>query len=373
MNTLRHLLVKEYKQIFRNPVILQLIVIIPIIQLVILPQAADYEMKNIRIAVVDQDLSSASRRLTADITSSGFFLPVYHGPSAPEAMALMEIDQADIILEIPPGFDRDLVRAREADLRVAVNAINGTKGLLGGAYLQQIITSFNANIVMDLADGRQGRLPRGLIAEPQFWYNPSMNYKFLMVPGILVMLVTLIAMSMCALNIVKEKETGTIEQINVTPIPKAVFILGKLIPFWTLGLFVFTLGFFGVARIIYHIVPVGSVWLLYGFLALFLFAALGMGLLISTFAETQQQAMSISFFVLIITLLMSGLFTSVESMPRWAQGISYANPVTYFIDVMRMVVLKGSGWADIRQHVLIVAGFAVFFNTWAILNYRKTV
>lgn len=373
MNTLRHLLVKEYKQIFRNPVILRLIVIIPIFQLVILPQAADYEMKNIRIAVVDLDVSPASRRLSADITSSGFFLPVYHGASSPDAMRLMEVDKADIILEIPPGFDREVVRTRRGELRVAVNAINGTKGLLGGAYLQQIISAFNADLVMRLLEDRQGQVPGGLRVEPRFWYNPSMNYKFLMVPGILVMLVTLIAMSMCALNIVKEKETGTIEQINVTPIPKAVFVLGKLIPFWTLGLFVFTLGFFGVARLVYQIVPVGSVAVLYGFLSLFLLAALGMGLLISTFAETQQQAMSISFFVLIITLLMSGLFTSVESMPVWAQGIARANPVTYFIEVMRMVVLKGSGWADIRYHALIVGCFALFFNTWAILNYRKTV
>lgn len=373
MNTLRHLLIKEYKQIFRNPVILRLIIIIPVVQLLILPQAADFEMKNIRIAIVDQDLTSASRQVTRDIVSSGFFLPVYHGASSVQAMHLVESDSADLILEIPAGFDRDLVRLRSGEVRVAVNAINGVKGLLGGAYLERIMAGFHQDIILASMPGSPVANTIGLRVEPLFWYNPYMNYKFLMVPGILTMLVTLIAMSMCAFNIVKEKETGTIEQINVTPIPKAVFILGKLLPFWTIGLFIFTVGFFGIARLVYHIVPVGSVGVLYGFLALYLVVALGMGLLISTYSETQQQAMSISFFLLMIFILMSGLFTSIESMPLWGQVIARANPLTYFIEVMRLVVLKGSGWADIRDHILAMAGFGLLFNAWAIFNYRKTI
>lgn len=373
MNTLRHLLVKEYKQIFRNPVILRLIIIIPVVQLLILPQAADFEMKNIRIAIVDQDLSTASRRLANSIVSSGFFIPAYHGPSPTMAMRLVESDSADLILEIPAGFDRDLVRLRQGNLRVAVNAINGVKGLLGGAYLERIIGGFHRDIIVGSMAGSPAARATGLQVEPLFWYNPHMNYKFLMVPGILTMLVTLIAMSMCAFNIVKEKETGTIEQINVTPIPKAIFILGKLLPFWTIGLFIFTVGFFGIAWLVYGIVPVGNIGVLYGFLALYLIVALGMGLLISTYSETQQQAMSISFFLLMIFILMSGLFTSIESMPAWGQVVARANPLTYFIEVMRMVVLKGSGWADIRYHALVMAGFGVFFNAWAILNYRKTI
>jgi ABC-2 type transport system permease protein len=203
-------------------------------------------------------------------------------------------------------------------------------------------------------------------------FNPLLNYPFFMVPGILVFLVTMIGAYMCSLNIVKEKEVGTIEQINVTPIKKYQFILGKLIPFWIIGMFMFSAGLFGVARLVYQIVPSGSLLVLYGFLSIYLIALLGIGLLISTYSSTQQQAMSLAFFMMMIFLLMSGLFTSVDSMPEWAQWIARFNPVTYFIEVMRMIVLKGSGASDIRHHFLVISMMAVFFNTWAILNYRKT-
>jgi ABC-2 type transport system permease protein len=193
-----------------------------------------------------------------------------------------------------------------------------------------------------------------------------------MIPGILVFLVTMVGAYMCSLNIVKEKETGTIEQINVTPIRKYEFILGKLIPFWVIGLGVFSIGLLGVARLLYHIVPVGSLLVVYSYLALYLFAILGLGLLISTFSENQQQAMSVAFFVMMIGLLMSGLFTPISSMPEWAQGISRCNPLTYFIEVMRMVVIKGSSFRHVRMHYLVMLGMAVFFNGWAVLNFRKT-
>src|SRR5688500_2653953 len=192
-----------------------------------------------------------------------------------------------------------------------------------------------------------------------------------MVPGILAILVTMIGGYLSALNIVKEKETGTIEQINVTPIRKHHFIIGKLIPFWILGLVVFTLGLV-VGWSVYDIMPVGSLALLYLFLSLYLVAVLGLGLLISTYTETQQQAMFISFFFVMIFILMSGLFTSIDSMPAWAQIVSKLNPVTYFIDVMRMVVLKGSEPGDILPHICAVILFGFFLNTWAIINYKKT-
>ena len=193
-----------------------------------------------------------------------------------------------------------------------------------------------------------------------------------MVPAILVILVTMIGAYMCSLNIVKEKEIGTIEQINVTPIKKHVYVLGKLIPFWIIGMGVFSIGFFVISWGVYGIVPIGNILLLYGYLALYLVALLGFGLLVSTYAENQQQAMSVAFFFVMIFILMSGLFTPIESMPEWAKWIAKGNPVTYFIEVMRMVVLKGSGYRHIQNHFLIMIGFAVVLNFWAIANYRKT-
>ncbi|HEX6915232.1 MAG TPA: ABC transporter permease, partial [Chitinophagaceae bacterium] len=202
------------------------------------------------------------------------------------------------------------------------------------------------------------------------WYNPGMNYRFFMVPGILVLLLTMIGVNLTAINIVREKEIGTIEQINVTPIHKYHFILGKLIPFWVIGMIILSLGFV-IARVAYGIIPVGSFATIYVFAAIYLPAVLGLGLLISTFAATQQQAMLLSFFVLMVFILLGGLYTSIDSMPDWAQWLTKVNPIAYFIEVMRAVVLKGSSLSDIFPQLMAIAVFAVVFNTWAIMNYRK--
>lgn len=372
MRTLWYLLQKEFRQIFRNSNILRLIIAVPIVQLLVMPLAADYEIKNINIAVVDHDHSTYSRLLCSNITSSGYFVMKQYGNSYPQAFGLIEDNTADLVLEIPSGFESNLLREHEQSLFIALNAINGTKAGMGGSYLAEIIAGFNRNIQTKLVS------PNGQNGAPVIevtsmnWFNPFLNYRYFMVPGILVILVTMIGAYMCALNIVKEKEVGTIEQINVTPIKKHHFILGKLIPFWVIGMFVFSLGLFLVGYLVYGIRPVGNIGLLYAYLALYLVAILGIGLLISTYSNTQQQAMSLAFFFMMIFVLMSGLFTPIESMPPWAHWIARLNPVTYFIEVMRMVIMKGSSFHDIAKHFIVMGGFAVFFNTAALLNYRKT-
>lgn len=349
-----------------------MIFVTPIIQLLIMPLAADFEVKNINVSIVDHDHSSYSQKLISKITASGYFKLSDYGSSFNAAFQQIEDDNADVILEIPQGFERNLVRENSQKLFIAMNAINGTKANVGGAYLNSIIVNFNQDIRVTLVQPQKVSQARTIQVASSNWYNPFLNYQIFMVPGILVTLVTMVGAYMCALNIVKEKEVGTIEQINVTPIKKYHFILGKLIPFWIIGMFIFSVGLFVVGRLVYGIVPLGNLFLLYGFLALFLIALLGLGLIISTYAETQQQAMSIAFFFMMIFMLMSGLFTAVDSMPDWAKFIAKCSPVTYFIEVMRMVVLKGSGFKDIKYHFLIMTGFAVLTNTWAILNYKKT-
>ncbi len=372
MRTLKFLLQKEFRQIFRNATILRLIIALPVIQLLVMPLAADYEIKNINISIVDHDHSSFSKKLADKILASGYFRLNDFSSSYQESFQQFQKDRSDIILEIPKDFEKKLVTEDKAGLFIAANSINGTKASVGSAYLSGIIAKFNGDIRVDwLPPMRTEPMPTIEVTGSN-WFNPLLNYPFFMVPGILVILVTMVGAYMCALNIVKEKEAGTIEQINVTPIKKHIFILGKLIPFWVIGIFVFSLGLFGVARFVYHIVPVGSLLLMYSFLSVYLIALLGIGLLISTYSDTQQQAMSLAFFFMMIFILMSGLFTSVDSMPAWAQWIARANPVTYFIDVLRMVVLKGSRFADIKIHFLIIAAMAVFFNSWAIFNYKKT-
>lgn len=370
MRTIKFLLRKEFKQIFRNRTILITIMVMPVVQLLILPFAANYEVKNINLSVVDHDHSSFSQKLISKITASEYFKLQGYNTSFKEAFQMIESDKADLILEIPQEFERNLVREKEQKLFIAANAINGTKAGLGAAYLTQIIGNFNSDIRLEWQQpGRYNSIPVIEIASSN-WFNPFLNYNLFMVPGILAILVTMVGF-LTALNIVKEKEVGTIEQINVTPIKKQYFILGKLIPFWVLGNVVFTIGLL-ISWLIYHIIPLGNLIVLYGFIWLFLFAVLGFGLLISTYSHTQQQAMLIMFFFMMIFILMGGLFTPIDSMPSWARVIARLNPVSYMIDVMRMVVLKGSGWKDIFPQLWKIALFALVLNSWAIMNYRKT-
>ncbi|HEX6181310.1 MAG TPA: ABC transporter permease, partial [Chitinophagaceae bacterium] len=287
-----------------------------------------------------------------------------------QAQGDVEHDRADIILEIPAGFEKDLVKENEANLFMAINAINGTKANLGGTYLRSIIQDFNREVRIKWIQFPRFSPELNIDVTASNWFNPLMNYKYFMVPGILVILLTMVGANLAAINIVKEKEIGTIEQINVTPIKKFHFILGKLIPFWVIGLIVLSIGL-TIARLAYGIIPVGSLLTVYVFAAVYLLAVLGLGLLVSTYSNNQQQAMLISFFLMMVFILLGGLYTSIDSMPVWAQWVTKFNPVAYFVEVMRMVILKGSGLADISRHLLTVGSFAIILNGWAVYNYRK--
>src|SRR6187431_2513313 len=370
MRTLKFILRKEFRQIFRDPGILRVILIMPVIQLLILPWAADYEIKNIKLAVVDHDHSEYSRQLINKVTSSGYFVLTDYSSSYEHSLEQIENDKADLILQVPDHFEKDLVKEDEAKLFMAINAINGVKANLGGAYLRTIIQDYNKQVRAEWIQFPRFSPETQIEVTSSNWFNPLMNYKYFMVPGILVILLTMVGSNLAAINIVKEKEIGTIEQINVTPIKKFHFVLGKLLPFWILGLVVLTIGL-TIARVAYGIIPAGSFLTIYVFAAVYLLAVLGLGLLISTYSVNQQQAMLLSFFLMMIFILLGGLYTSIDSMPGWARFITRLNPVAYFIDVMRLVVLKGSGLADIKYHLMAMGGFAVAFNGWAIISYRK--
>ena len=370
--TLRILIKKEFLQIFRNKSILAIIFVMPLIQLVILPLAANYEIKDIKIAVVDHDKSTQSRELIRKITASGYFKIIEYGENYNAAYHEIEKDQADLILEIPNNFERNLVRENNEKVFVAINAINGTKAGLSASYLSQILQHYNQQVQITRAPELEtAQEISGLEIIPTFWFNENYNYRLSLVPGILAFLVTLISGYLTALNIVQEKEIGTIEQINVSPIKKSEFILGKLIPFWILAMVAFTIGLL-VTIFIYKIQMQGSFLLLYGFISVYLITILGMGLLASVYSETQQQAMFIVFFFMMIFILMSGLFTPTESMNDWAKYIAYVNPVTYGVDGIRLIMLKNSGFRDLLPHFGFITGLGIIVISWAVLRYRKT-
>lgn len=370
MRIMGFLLEKEFKQIFRNPTILIMIIAMPLIQLLVLPLAANYEIKNINVVVVDHDHSAYSRALIAKISASRYFNLIAAQPGYERALTLIEANTADLILEFPQGFERKLVREQQTDLLMALNAINGMKAQLGGLYLKGILEDFNTHINIDLAAEKPPGASWSIKMNVTNWFNPLQLYELFMVPGILAFLVTMVTGLLAAMNIVKEKEEGTLEQVNVSPIRKHHFILGKLLPFWLIGNVVFGLGLL-ISYWVYGIVPVGSLWLLFFFLWVYLLAVLGFGLLISTYCHTQQQAMLLCIFFMMIFILMGGLLTAIDAMPAWARVIAALNPVTYIVEVVRMVVLKGSGFSDVLPQLGIVTLFALVLNAWAIWNYRK--
>jgi ABC-2 type transport system permease protein len=373
MKNLGFLLQKEFRQIFRDKTILAMMVGIPIIQLIIIPWAMNLNIKNINLSIVDNDHSSYSQKLITKIGSSGYFRIVSADHSYLEALEHVENGSTDLIMELPDGFERNLVKEGKQTIGVTVDAINGSKASIGGAYLGSVIADFNAgleinqNQVQDSLTGRRGFMN----VTYSNWYNPHGEYKYFFVPGVLVLLLTMIGGFMTALNIVREKEVGTIEQINVTPIKKWEFILGKLIPFWIIGMIVFTIGLV-VIWLVYGITSLGSIPLLYAVAGTYMVALLGFGLLVSTYCENQVQAMFIAFFFILIFILMSGLFTSIQSMPLWAQVISGFTPVSHFIKIVRMIMLKGSGFSDILNELGYILAFGLVLNGWAIWNYKKT-
>jgi len=372
MRTILYIIQKEFIQIFRDKTMLPIIFIMPIVQLIVLVYAATFEMKHIDMVVVDNDLSTISRKLISKFDGSPFFYVNSATFNISEAENQITKDNADIILHIPSGFEKELLKENNATLQLQINAINATAAGITNAYTSNVLADFNKQIIVENINYITPAPSKKININYSFWYNPELNYKIYMLPGILVILITLIGMFLTALNIVREKEMGTIEQINVTPIIKYQFIFGKLFPFWVIAMFELAFGL-TIGKILFNIPMEGSLLLLFGFATVYLTVALGLGLFFSTLANSQQQVMFISFFFMLTFILMSGIFTPVESMPKWANYFNYLNPFAYFMRVIRMVLLKGSGFWDIYKEIISLLIYGSIILSLAVWRYRKTV
>lgn len=373
MQRLFFIIQKEFIQIFRNKAMLPIITVVPIFQLLLLSYAADNEVKNVQLAIVNQDQSTYARRLIEKIRVSDRFILVNASPSPTLADKQMQEGVVDIILTIPPQFEKNYLKYKSGDIQLLINAINGAQATVGSSYLTGIIQAFGQEIRQDAAPRlvvqQKNPFPTIQIASSN-WYNPTLNYKHFMVPGLIGELVIVLIMLLTAMNIVREKEMGTIEQINVTPIKKWQFILGKLIPFLLIGLLLLIVGL-TAGKLIFDVPLVGNLWTVFAYCLLSLTAVLSLGLFISNISDTQAQAMFTTFFFVIIFILMSGLFTPIESMPRWAQYLTIPNPIAHFVHVMRSVLLKGSTFSDVIDNFRITGLLAIIFNVLAIWSYRK--
>lgn len=362
---LKYLLQKEFLQIRRNPFLPKLIFVFPIVIMCVMPWVMNQEVKNIRVCVVDNDRSTMSQRLVHSIEQSNYFIFSGQQPSYDAALKEIEKSRTDIVLVIPPNFSRDLTLSNgggntSPTVLIAANAVNGTKGGIGSSYLSQIVTA-NVNPEIAAIQSKVSTL---------FLYNKHLNYKVFMIPALLAIVMMLMCGFLPALNIVGEKETGTIEQINVTPVSKWAFILAKLIPYWLIGLFIVTVCLL-LAWAVYGITCQGPLWLVYLLAMLLALFFSSLGLLISNYSDTMQQAIFVMWFFVVCLMLLSGLFTPTRSMPDWSYATTYVNPMHYFIDAVRTVFVRGGGFSGIAHQVLALTCFALFMGSWAVVSYKK--
>jgi ABC-2 type transport system permease protein len=372
----------EVLHVVRDRATLVQIVMLPLVQLLVLSNATTFAIRETPIWVVDRDQSSESRGLVDRLGASGYFR--VHGASASgeSANEAMLRGDATLVVTIPADFARSIARTGAGTVHLDVNAEKGSAAGVVQSYAAQIVAGY----ARELEAARRPRaahvraLPAGVLAPDRSggrietvrrsWYNPSLDYRHFMVPAILVALVSMIGTLVTAQNIAREKELGTIEQLNVTPITRAEFITAKLLPFWVLALLDLALGLV-VGHYVFGVPVRGSLLLLFASAGVYLVVALGLGLWISTMVETQQQAMFVTFFLLMIYLLMGGLFTPIDSMPRWVQLLSELNPIRHFVTIMRRILMKGAGLEEIVRPLGVLSVFAVVVMTAAIRRYRK--
>jgi ABC-2 type transport system permease protein len=372
---LRFLLEKEFKQFVRNSFLPKLVIALPFVALAVFPLIANMEVKNLMLVVVDNDRSQTSRQMIEKITSSGYFRIYDYFSDSKSALQSIEKGNADILLEVPPKFEESLNRENSGNLMISASAVNAMKGGLGSAYLIRIINPQPSKVGVKPPSEDLGVLTPllgGWMVEvrPLFRFNPTLSYKVFMIPALMAMMLTLICGFLPTLNIVSEKENGTIEQMNVTPVGKFTLIISKLIPYWVAGFVVATLCMF-TAFLFYGMTPKGSILLIYLFAIVFVLCISGFGLIVSNYANNIQQAIFIMFFFVMTMIFLSGLFTPFQNMPEWTQIMGNVSPLKFFIQSLRMIYLKGATFMDMQHLFYPLCGLAVFFNGWAVLSYRK--
>jgi len=380
MRVLGFLLRKEFLQIFRDRVILAMVFMMPLVQLLLLANAATFEVTSARLYVVDHDHTAMSRSVVNRLTASGRFVPGGASQSMAHADAAMLARETDAILVVPDGFERDLVRDRASTVQLILNAEDGAAAGVMQSYASQILAAYSRELGADVQPtlgsiAARGEVPpqrgRSIVeVRRRGWYNAELNYRDYMIPAILTILVTIVGTLLTAMNIVREKESGTLDQLNVTPVTRSTFIAAKLIPLWSLAMLDLAIGL-TVAYVVFDLPVRGSLLLVFGAAGIYLIGALGIGLWVSTVAETQQQAMFVTYSILMVYILMSGLFTPVRGMPEWAQWMAQASPVMHFAQLMRAVLLKGAGVADVARQLLILGVIGITVLGLAVRQYHK--
>jgi ABC-2 type transport system permease protein len=355
MRKLIFLLRKEFKQFIRNPFLPKMVVMFPLLVMLVIPWVMTMDVHHINVSVVDNDHSSFSRRFISKVSASDYFTLKSIHSHYDASLAELEDGKVDVIVEIGDG----------GNVNISSNGVNAIKGSFGMQYLSKVVSQTAGEL-----SAESGRPVAQISVQTQNRYNPTLNYRYYMIPAVMIMLLIMLCGFLPALNLVGEKEIGTIEQINVTPVGKFTFTLAKLIPYWIMGIVVLSLAML-IASLLYGLTPVGSLWSIYLAAALFVLSMSGLGVIIANYSNTMLQTMMLMFFIVMVFVMMSGILTPVDSMPHWAQVVTYFLPPRYLVDIMRAVYLKGSSIPELWTGYAAIALSAVIFDSWAAISYKK--
>lgn len=365
LRILTALLRKELISIKRNALVPKIIFILPIMTMLVIPLVATLDVKHVGIAVVDNDHSELSLRIISDIDHSDYLGITGVSTTMDDALRQIELGVADVILCIPADYEKNFTKGEHPQAAIEANGVNATKGTLGAQYTAQSLAQTQRLYLAEM--GRS--VNTGSISVVNM-YNPTLNFRNYMIPALIVILLIIICGFLPTLNLVGEKESGTIEAMNVTPVGRLTFVLSKLIPYWAIGLIVVSIGML-IGWSVYGLRPEGNVAGFYLAALLFSFVMSGFGVLVANKSDTMLQSIFVMFAVIMVFQLMSGLFTPIASMPKWAQYFTLAIPPRYFIEIMRALYLRGTPLSELTTQYLALFGFATLFFIGAAVSYRK--
>ena len=375
LTRLKQMLIKEFIQVFRDKRTRLLLFVPPIIQMLIFGYAATFEIHHVATVVLDLDHSQESRELVSRFTSSPYFDVQEQRTDYRQVGDLIDRGKATVALQINPGFAENLRKGQAASLQVIVDATNSNTALIASGYINQIALGFAKGYQQDRINRISPQLTERIPSvqlEQRPWYNPDLRSRWFFVPGIVGSLTLVLVVNLTAFAVVREREIGTLEQIMVTPIRPAEFILGKTLPFFLIGLFDVSL--IAVVGTLWFQVPFrGQIWVLFVGAILFLLCMLGVGLLISTVSATQQQALVTSFFFIMPAVTFSGFGFPISTMPQWLQYLTFASPLRYFLIVLRGTYLKGVGMDILWPEMLAMFCLGLGLLTAAVLRFHKAL
>jgi ABC-2 type transport system permease protein len=363
---------KEFRQVFRDHAMVRIIFLVPTVQLFVFAYATNTDLRNVRVAVLDEDHSAASRHVVAALEATREFVPGPVARDGGELEAFLLHGDAEVALWVPRRFERDLLTGRSPALGLTVDGTNSSRAGRAAGYADAIVRREAARW---LTESSPGAAPPGaggarLEGVTRFFYNPELESRRYMVPAILVLLITVTSALLTGMSVVREKEIGTLEQLQVSPLRPAQIIAGKTIPFAVIAFVELGLST-ALAVVWFHLPITGPLAVLVLGAAVYLLVTLGVGLLASTVSRTQQQAMFAVWFFLVFGILMSGFFYPIENMPAWARELTRINPLRYMMNIVRGVFLKGAGLADLGRDLAMLTALGALVFAGAALRFRK--